>query len=207
MLHAPFSELFPCAIDPKIRTVAAERYRQVIRICQGYVKEVPDGIVICLENVLEEDPSMLSDIIRQVSDSIIRMYLDVGHVNAYSPVPVMQRLEQCADLIAHFHIHNNDTSQDSHSQLWEGTIPMAELLSKSVTLQQSINLTRRKTGASVLCRHFVCTIAVSCTNVLENLGKLDVSGQRQLPQLLLLGIPSAARGHNPVVLYLRRPRI
>lgn len=35
-LHGPFSELFPCAIDPKIRTVAAERYRQTIHLAQDY---------------------------------------------------------------------------------------------------------------------------------------------------------------------------
>ena len=36
VLHAPFSELFPCAIDPKVRAIAAERYRQVIRVAEGY---------------------------------------------------------------------------------------------------------------------------------------------------------------------------
>ena len=155
VLHAPFSELFPCAIDPKVRAVAAERYRQVIQVARGYgiskivvhggynpriyypvwyteqsvqfwkefVNEIPDGMVFCLENVFEEDPSMLTEIVRQVDDPKLRMCLDMGHVNAYSQIPAMEWLEQC-----HFHIQNNDTSRDSHSQLWDGTIPMKELL-------------------------------------------------------------------------------
>lgn len=174
-LHAPFSELFPCAIDPKIRDIATERYRQVISVAQGYgiqkivvhggynpriyfpiwyteqsvqfwkdfVREIPDGMVFCLENVFEEEPSMLSEIIRQVNDPKIRMCLDTGHVNAYSQISVFDWLTECSDLVEHFHIHNNDTSRDSHSQLFEGMIPMTQLLnaieekcpSASITLE------------------------------------------------------------------------
>ena len=165
VLHAPFSELFPCAIDPKVRAVAAERYRQVIQVAQRYgikkivvhggynpriyfpiwyteqsvlfwkefVKEIPEGMVFCLENVFEEEPAMLTEIVRQVGDPKIRMCLDVGHVNAYSKIPVMEWLKNCADIVAHFHIHNNDTSRDSHSQLFDGTISMKELL---VTIEE-----------------------------------------------------------------------
>lgn len=161
VLHAPFSELFPCAIDPKVRAIAAERYRQVIQVAQGYgirkivihggynpriyfpiwyieqsvqfwkdfVQEIPDDMVFCLENVFEEEPAMLTEIVRQVDDPRIWMCLDVGHVNTYSKIPVMDWLESCVDIVAHFHIHNNDTSRDSHSQLFDGTISMKELLS------------------------------------------------------------------------------
>lgn len=162
VLHGPFSELFPCAIDPKIRAVAAERYRQTIQIAQEYgitkivlhggynpriyypvwyieqsilfwkdfLKEIPEGMVICLENVFEEEPGMLAQIIRGVGDPKIRMCLDVGHVNAYSKIPIQDWLKETGDLIAHLHIHNNDGSQDTHSQLNEGSIPMRELLTE-----------------------------------------------------------------------------
>lgn len=36
MLHAPFNELFPCAVDPRARALAAERYRQAIALAAGY---------------------------------------------------------------------------------------------------------------------------------------------------------------------------
>lgn len=36
VLHAPFNELFPCAIDPKARELAALRYRQAIDIARQY---------------------------------------------------------------------------------------------------------------------------------------------------------------------------
>ena len=158
--HAPFSELFPCAIDPKARLLTKERYIQAIQLAQRYgankvvihggynpkiyypiwytqksiafwmefINEIPVDMTICLENVFEEEPTMLTEIVRQVDNPRIRMCLDVGHVNAYSKIPVMEWLEQCADITEHFHIHNNDTSRDAHGQLMDGTIPMKELL-------------------------------------------------------------------------------
>ena len=35
LLHAPFNELFPCAIDKKARELAADRYRQAIDLAIG----------------------------------------------------------------------------------------------------------------------------------------------------------------------------
>lgn len=39
ILHAPFNELFPCAIDPKARELAAVRYRQAIFLAKKYGAE------------------------------------------------------------------------------------------------------------------------------------------------------------------------
>lgn len=165
ILHAPFNELFPSAIDRKARALAAERYRQAIGLAKRYgakkvvihggyngrmyypswyteqsvlfwkqfLKEDP-GVEIVLENVLEEDPTWILDIIRGVDDPRLRLCLDVGHVNAYSPMPVMRWLEICGPYISHFHIHNNDGSWDTHSPLDQGSIPMKELLQQAETL-------------------------------------------------------------------------
>ena len=39
ILHAPFNELFPCAIDPKARELAACRYGQAIKLAKDYHAE------------------------------------------------------------------------------------------------------------------------------------------------------------------------
>lgn len=39
LLHGPFNELFPCAIDPLARKVAAFRYRQALELAQRYQVE------------------------------------------------------------------------------------------------------------------------------------------------------------------------
>lgn len=159
--HAPYTELFPCAIDKKARELAAFRYRQAIDLAKRYgsekvvihggyneriyypiwyveqsvvfwkdfLQEDP-GVEIVLENVFETEPQWLLDIIGGVGHPRLRMCLDVGHVNAYSPVSTMEWLESCAPVLSHFHIHNNDGTRDQHNPLAEGKIPMKELLRK-----------------------------------------------------------------------------
>ena len=165
LLHAPYNELFPCAIDKKARALAAERYRQAISLAKGYgsekviihggyqtmmyypcwyteqsvvfwkefLKEDP-GVQIVLENVLEEEPDWLLDIIKAVGHPNLRMCLDIGHVNAYSDIPALEWLERCAPHISHFHIHNNDGTRDQHNALFEGNIPMVEFLHRAEEL-------------------------------------------------------------------------
>lgn len=172
VFHAPFNELFPCAIDRKARLLAAERYRQAIELAKNYgaekviihggyngwmyypewyteqsvqfwkqfLKEDP-GVEIVLENVLEEDPAWLLDIIRSVGNPRLRLCLDVGHVNAYSKMPVMHWLELCGSEISHLHIHNNDGSWDTHSSLNQGNIPIKELLQKAELLCPEATMT------------------------------------------------------------------
>ena len=164
-LHAPYNELFPCAIDLKARALAASRYRQAIDLAKRYgstkviihggynpwiyfpvwyieqsilfweefLKADP-GVEIVLENVLETEPGWLLDIVKGVDDPRLRMCLDIGHVNAYSKVPVTEWLETGAPYISHFHVHNNDASRDQHNALNEGTIPMTEFLLRAEEL-------------------------------------------------------------------------
>ena len=162
ILHAPFNELFPCAIDKKARALAAHRYRQAIDLAKQYgatkvvvhggynrglyypvwyveesikfwkefLAEDP-GVQIVLENVLETEPQWMLDIVKGVDDPRLRLCLDIGHVNAYSQVPLMQWLESWKDYLSHFHIHNNDGSWDTHNALYDGNIPMREFLNRA----------------------------------------------------------------------------
>ena len=159
ILHGPFNELFPCAIDPEARNLAARRYRQAIALARDYgadkvvihagfnpwlyypvwfreqsavfwrefLAEEP-GVEIVLENVLEQEPEWMTEILRAVDSPRLRLCLDVGHVNAYSPVDTAQWLRRCAPWISHFHLHNNNGTRDAHDPLFRGSIPMEELL-------------------------------------------------------------------------------
>ena len=181
-LHAPYNELFPCAIDKKARALAAERYwraielakrygsgkviihggyqplmyypvwytEQSIRFWKEFLKEDP-GVEIVLENVFEEEPGWLLDIIKGVDDPRLRMCLDVGHVSAYSPISVMEWLEECAPYISHFHVHNNDGTRDQHAPLSEGRIPMKELFRRIDELcpETTVTLELMKARSSV----------------------------------------------------------
>ena len=101
-----------------------------IKFWKEFLAEDP-GVQIVLENVLEEEPGMLLDIVKGVDDPRLRLCLDIGHVNAYSQVPLMQWLESWKDYLSHFHIHNNDGSWDTHHALYDGNIPMREFLDRA----------------------------------------------------------------------------
>ena len=60
---------------------------------------------------------------------------------------------------------------------------------QSVTLQQTVNLTRAKTGASVLCRHFGCEITVCDVGV-----NADIRESKVLNRKIAYGTQNIARG-------------
>ena len=165
LLHGPFNELFPCAIDRRARSLAGERYRQAIDLAKTYgatkvvihggynpwiyypvwyieqsvafwkefLKDDP-GVEIVLENVLETDPLWLLDIVKGVDDPRLKLCLDIGHVNAYSKIPLVDWLESWGPYLSHFHIHNNDGSRDQHNALNDGNIPVKEFLLRAEKL-------------------------------------------------------------------------
>ena len=182
VLHAPFNELFPCAIDRKARTLAADRYRQAIALAKSYgaTKVIihggynpwiyypvwyveqsivfwkdfmsrDPGVEIVLENVLEETPDMLLDIVRAVNHPKLKLCLDIGHVNAYSNVPIEDWVQAWAPYLSHFHIHNNSGHRDSHEALYEGSmdIPALLKLAERVCKNPTFTLELMETPASV----------------------------------------------------------
>ena len=60
---------------------------------------------------------------------------------------------------------------------------------QSVTLMQTVNLTRHKTGASVLCRHFCCGITVCDVGV-----NADIKEEKVLNRKIAYGTGNIAKG-------------
>ena len=107
---------------------------QSILFFRDFVKEIPEDMTICLENVLEPDPGLLTEIVKAVEDPRLFLCLDVGHAQAYSQCSALEWAKRAAPFIRHFHIHNNNGSVDSHSPLMEGILPMEELFETIDTL-------------------------------------------------------------------------
>ena len=165
-LHAPFNELCPAAIDPKIKKIAYERYKQAILLARSYnikkiiihsgyiplvyyksyfieeavkfFKEIltyiDDNTFLCLENVMEDEPNMLKEIVSKVDDKRFGLCLDIGHANASSNIDVVNWLKEDYQYINHFHIHTNYGKRDEHNSLDKGNINLKELFSLASTL-------------------------------------------------------------------------
>ena len=102
---------------------------QSVAFWREFLPEVPEDMVLALENVMDETPQLMTDIVRQVDDPRLGLCLDVGHANTCaSRTPPMEWIAPMAPYLRHVHLHNNLGDWDLHSSLGEGSIPMQQIL-------------------------------------------------------------------------------
>ncbi len=92
-------------------------------------------MTVCLENVLEPEPRLLTAIMGAVCDPRLRICLDLGHANTCaSHIPPEDWLRACAPYLSHVHLHNNQGGHDLHAALFDGVMDITGLLSMLETL-------------------------------------------------------------------------
>ena len=161
ILHGPFTEIHPVAIDDRVRELGMLRLNQAYEVCETFgidkmivhtgwlpfiyfkqyqaekgaefwkkfLEDKPETFEIAIENVLEDEPHMLLDIVKAIGDERAKLCLDIGHANAMTAgLPVAEWIKLLGPHISHFHLHNNDGSGDSHSAFDEGSMDMEEIL-------------------------------------------------------------------------------
>ena len=102
---------------------------QSVAFWREFLPEVPEDMVLALENVMDETPQLMTDIVRQVDDPRLGLCLDVGHANSCaSRTPPLDWIAPMAPYLRHVHLHNNLGDWDLHSSLGEGSIPMQQIL-------------------------------------------------------------------------------
>lgn len=158
VLHGPFTEIHPAAIDHRARSFAMERVEEAYGVCealgikkmvvhtgwmpfiyfkewqarkgadfwQKFMADKPADFVLCVENVLDDEPYMLVDMMRRIDDGRIKLCLDIGHANAVTPLdlPVENWIKELGPYISHFHLHNNYQDNDTHSDFDSGSMDM-----------------------------------------------------------------------------------
>ena len=89
---------------------------------------LPGDFELMVENVLDVGPEPMRAVCDGVDDPRLRICLDVGHANAYSPVTVEAWISMLGGRIAHVHLHNNDGLRDLHAPLDEGSLDVERVL-------------------------------------------------------------------------------
>ena len=160
ILHGPFTELHPAAIDPKARNLASYRLNQAYDVCRrlgisrmvvhsGYVPFVffkswqkeqsvkfwneymddkPDDFNIFIENVLEDEPYMMLEMIENMDDKRVRLCLDTGHANVAGSPDIRKWFEVLGKHIGAIHLHNNNGMADEHNPPDKGNMNMAKVM-------------------------------------------------------------------------------
>ncbi|SHJ40217.1 sugar phosphate isomerase/epimerase family protein [Parasporobacterium paucivorans] len=94
-----------------------------------FLADKDDKVKVYLENVLDNNPEPIAEVIDRVNHPAFGFCLDIGHANCFSKRPVINSwAREMGDRVKHIHIHNNNGWRDQHSILSEGTIPMKETL-------------------------------------------------------------------------------
>ena len=163
IMHGPFTEIHPAAIDYKVRDLGMKRLNEAYLVAkelgikkmivhtgwlpfiyfkeyqaekakeffEKFMEDKPDDFEIAIENVLEDEPFMIREMMEKIKDERIKLCLDIGH--AYSMTEKEYSIEdwirELSPWISHMHLHNNDGKSDSHSAFEDGNMDMEEVFS------------------------------------------------------------------------------
>ncbi len=160
ILHGPFTELHPAAIDPRARQLAMDRLNQACDACgqlgidrmvvhsgyvpfvffkewhiersaefwQEFMKGKPENFNIYIENVLDDEPYMMREIVESMADERIGICIDTGHANAAGNTDIKEWFEVLGRYTGHIHLHNNYGSSDEHNSPGLGSMDMDRVL-------------------------------------------------------------------------------
>jgi len=71
-------------------------------------------VTILLENVFDERPDDLAELLNRVGAANLGACLDVGHVLAYSSVPIGRWIERLGSHLRYVHLHETSVARDEH---------------------------------------------------------------------------------------------
>lgn len=99
-----------------------------VEFWKRFMADKPNDFNIYIENVLEEKPDILLDIVSEINDPRIKLCLDLGHAFSQSQISLTQWVDAYAPYLGHVHTHNNNGKWDEHRPLGDGDIPMEEMI-------------------------------------------------------------------------------
>jgi len=80
------------------------------------------GIPIALENVFEEEPSSLQQLISSIHSPYVNFCFDTGHFNLFSTISMEEWFDSLGKYIKEVHLHDNCGTSDDHLPIGDGKI-------------------------------------------------------------------------------------
>ena len=96
---------------------------------EDFMASKPADFRLYIENVLEDEPFMLTNMMKKISDPRIGLCLDTGHANAMTDknISVEMWIKELSPYIGHFHLHNNYGDSDTHGSFEDGSLDMVSI--------------------------------------------------------------------------------
>jgi sugar phosphate isomerase/epimerase len=86
------------------------------------------GLYLLLENMWEDDPTIITDVLAEVNSPHLRACLDIAHAVLYSRTPVAEWIETFEPYLHCCHLNNHDGHLDLHWPLDQGVIDYPPVL-------------------------------------------------------------------------------
>jgi len=116
VFHPGYSRLtYGSAVETWVGNSVAFWQEQLPRI-----REI--GCKIALENIFEEEPSTLRQVLDRISDPLVGHCFDSGHFNMFATVSLQEWFAVLGDRIVESHLHDNHGQADEHLPVGEGQI-------------------------------------------------------------------------------------
>lgn len=85
------------------------------------------GCTLVLENVFEQDPELHLELLAGIKSPVMGFCLDLGHQHAFSETTLDKWLDATWPYLKEVHLHDNDSSFDSHLPVGNGTVDFDRL--------------------------------------------------------------------------------
>jgi sugar phosphate isomerase/epimerase len=107
-------------------------HRRQVAFWKGFIQEASTHeIYILLENLWEDDPTLMTDILEEVNNPYLKTCLDIAHATLFSKIPAEKWINTLSPHLHLCHLNNHDGELDQHWELGKGTIdyqPILEML-------------------------------------------------------------------------------
>ncbi len=101
------------------------------------VKEAAEmGLTLAIENVFEESPDSIKNLLEEIGSPHLRFCFDTGHHHVFSKTPLPAWIEALGGFLAEVHLHDNHKEMDEHLPVGEGGFDFDQLF----TLLSQLNL-------------------------------------------------------------------
>jgi sugar phosphate isomerase/epimerase len=85
------------------------------------VKKAEDmGLTLAIENVFEETPESIKNLLEEIDSPHFRFCFDTGHHNVFSKAPLPVWMEALGRYLSEVHLHDNHKEMDEHLPMGEG---------------------------------------------------------------------------------------
>lgn len=121
VFHPGYSRLsYGSAVDVWVSNTVAFWLQQLPRIRQA-------GCKVALENIFEEEPSTLVQVLNQLDPAVFGHCFDSGHFNMFCTVSLEEWFAALGSCIIESHLHDNHGTADEHLPVGEGEIDFQKI--------------------------------------------------------------------------------